>query len=192
MRHQPQLGESPLQLRLLTNDDLAFADSLRAQAEWNQTCEDWRRFLGLEPTGCFLAAWDSVPAGTATTIVYHPDLAWIGMLLVHTDYRGRGIGRALLQHSIHYLHHRGVRCIKLDATPLGKAVYLDCGFEVEWSLTRWVRTAASLPALDLSPTVRPWRDSDTTQLASLDRPAFAPAPTTSRGDPATEPLLVGV
>src|SRR5881409_405096 len=70
---------SPLRFRVLGRDDLPFADSLRALAGWNQTLGDWERFLVTEPTGCFLAEWNGTPAGTATTMVYGPELAWIGM-----------------------------------------------------------------------------------------------------------------
>ena len=59
-----------LNLRLLTQADLPFADALRALVGWNQTIRDWQRFLALQPDGCFLAEWGGSPAGTATTICY--------------------------------------------------------------------------------------------------------------------------
>src|SRR5215510_8173248 len=118
-----------LHVRCLTQADLPFADSVRATAGWNQTRRDWERFLALEPNGCFLAEWNGAPAGTATTTVYGTELAWIGMVLVHPDYRRRGIGRALLEHCIEHLREREVRCIKLDATPAGKKVYDGLGFK---------------------------------------------------------------
>src|SRR2546425_10786138 len=142
---------SPLRFRLLDREDLPFADSLRALAGWNQTLDDWERFLALEPEGCFLADWNGTPAGTATTIVYGPELAWIGMVLVHPEFRRRGIGRALLQHCIDSLRERGVRCIKLDATPVGRAVYRDLGFHDEWTLKRWVRPSAPAPTATHDP-----------------------------------------
>jgi len=133
---------SPLAIRVLGREDLPFADFLRALAGWNQTLGDWERFLTIEPAGCFLAEWNGTPAGTATTIVYGPELAWIGMVLVHPEFRRRGIGQALLRHGIDYLRGRGVRCIKLDATPLGRTVYEGLGFQDEWTLRRWARPAA--------------------------------------------------
>src|ERR1041384_2093827 len=99
-----------LNLRLFTKADLPFADSLRAVAGWNQTIRDWQRFLALQPEGCFLAEWNGSPAGTATTIAYGTEVAWIGMVLVHPDCRSRGIGTALLQHCIDFLRRRQVRC----------------------------------------------------------------------------------
>lgn len=132
---------SPLRIRPLTRADLPFADRVRGLAGWNQTLADWERFLATEPDGCFLAEWNGEPAGTATTTVYGPALAWIGMVLVHPDHRRRGIGRALLDHCVDALRRRGVRGIKLDATPAGKMVYDGLGFQAEWTLTRWAGPA---------------------------------------------------
>lgn len=134
-----------LRLRSLTLDDLAFADALRAQEGWNQTLTDWKRFLAMAPEGCFLAEWEGEPAGTATTTVYGPELAWVGMVLVNVRFRGRGIGHALLECCLGHLRGRGVRCIKLDATPKGKAVYETLGFREEWTLQRWERAGRSDP-----------------------------------------------
>lgn len=126
-----------LKIRRLGLADLKFAQTVRELAGWNQTDADWRRFLGHEPDGCFLAEWDGVPAGTVTTTAYGGDLAWIGMMLVHPDCRRRGISTALMRQSIAYLQGRGVRCIKLDATPAGEPVYQRLGFRAEWKLRRW-------------------------------------------------------
>jgi len=159
-----------LRLRLLASEDLPFADSVRKLAAWNQTLADWERFLASAPDGCFLAEWNGAPAGTATTIVYSQALAWIGMVLVHPNFRRRGIGRALLERCIEHLREHGVRCIKLDATPLGKKVYDDLGFHDEWTLTRWERDAAGSPKLEPTPGIRDCRDADT--IESLDVAAF--------------------
>jgi GNAT superfamily N-acetyltransferase len=159
-----------LRLRLLTREDLPFADSVRALAGWNQTIADWERFLAAEPAGCFLAEWNGVPAGTATTIVYGPALAWIGMVLVHPDHRRRGIGRALLEQCIEHLRKRGVRCLKLDATPAGRKVYDGLGFKDEWTLTRWEHAAAHWPKAKSVAGIRDCQDVDAVE--PLDAAAF--------------------
>ncbi len=161
-----------LRIRLLTRADLPFADQVRERAGWNQTVEDWERFLALEPDGCFLAEWEGRPAGTATTIRYGTALAWIGMLLVHPDHRRRGIGRALLEHCLDHLRDRGVRNIKLDATPLGEPLYASLGFQTDWTLARW---SGHVPVqrVDVSGAgSRPWREADLSEVRDLDASVF--------------------
>jgi GNAT superfamily N-acetyltransferase len=161
-----------LRIRLFTAHDLAFADSLRALAGWNQTPDDWLRFLNHQPDGCFIAEWDGQPVGTATTTIYEDKVAWIGMVLVHPDARRRGIGRALLEHCIAFLKPR-VACIKLDATPLGKTLYDTLGFKDEWTLRRWETSHVELPANPMKYHVCHWGDADdTTSMEALDREAF--------------------
>lgn len=162
---------APLRLRGMRPADIAFADAVRALAGWNQTRDDWTRFLALEPAGCFLAEWNGQPAGTATTTIYGDNLAWIGMVLVHPEYRRRGVGRALLTHCLEFLRARGVRCIKLDATPAGQPVYEGLGFRPEWTLTRWEHEAAP-NGRDPSAPLRAWRPEDLAALAELDARAF--------------------
>jgi len=159
-----------LRVRLMTFEDLAFANSVRALAGWNQTLADWERFLAAAPDGCFLAEWAGARAGTATTVVYGPELAWVGMVLVHPEHRRRGIGRALLERCITHLREHGVRCIKLDATPAGKQVYDGLGFKTEWTLTRWEHVGAPYPAMESTSGLRTCRDVNA--IEQFDAPAF--------------------
>ena len=133
-----------LQIRKLTGTDLAFADSIRDAVGWNQTLADWKRFLAYQPDGCFVAEWEGAPAGTVTTTSYGKELAWIGMVIVHPDFRRRGIATALVKAAIEYLRDCGVRCIKLDATPDGVEVYERLGFQAEYDLSRWEGTLEAL------------------------------------------------
>jgi predicted GNAT family acetyltransferase len=61
------------------------------RAGWNQTPEDWRRLIELEPFGCFGFVADERLVATTTLLTYHSDMAWIGMVLTHSDYRRRGV-----------------------------------------------------------------------------------------------------
>ncbi|MFT4588059.1 MAG: ribosomal protein S18 acetylase RimI-like enzyme [Candidatus Binatia bacterium] len=157
-----------LKIRTLTEADLEFADAVRGLAGWNQLPGDWLRLLRHDPDGCFIAEWNGQPAGTATTTTYSNDLAWIGMVIVHPDMRRRGIGNALLEHCIEHLQQNGARCIKLDATPLGKPVYDQLGFKDEWSLARW--EAAGLAPDSERP---PPASADIAQLENYDAESFA-------------------
>lgn len=161
-----------LHLRCLTQTDLPFADLVRALAGWNQTICDWERFLAMEPDGCFLAEWEGAVAGTATTIIYGAELAWIGMLMVRPEFRQRGIGRALMQRCIEHLRSRGVGCIKLDATLAGKRVYAGMGFQDEWTLTRWERAPGHRQTTTSGKSLRDWREADLSAIDELDATAF--------------------
>lgn len=125
-----------LALRRFTSRDIPAAMNLVRAAEWNQREADWLRAIDLEPDGCFLAVWDGQPVGTATAAVFG-DAAWIALVLVDAAHRKRGIGTALMEHTLAYLDGRGVRSICLTATPLGQPIYERLGFVGEYRLTRY-------------------------------------------------------
>lgn len=140
-----------LEIRRMTPRDIPDGLRLREQAGWNQTADDWGRLLAWEPDGCFVGEITD-PAGrrvvaSATTTVYSPalDLAWIGMVLVDSDYRSRGMGRALVRHAMAYLDGRGVSTIGLDATPVAKAMYDRLGYRDAYVLERRVGHARAPP-----------------------------------------------
>ena len=133
-------------IRVMTPADIPAGMRLKDLAGWNQTSEDWTRFLRENSDGCFAADWDGRVAGTVTTIVYEDRLAWIGMVLVDPSFRGKGIGTALLERAVGYLDARRVPCIKLDATPEGKPLYTRLGFKVEYEIERLVLKRTVPPA----------------------------------------------
>jgi len=167
MKPEGVSGADALRIRKLTVDDLGFAQELRAIAGWNQTEKDWRRYLAHEPEGCFAAEWNGRPVGTVTTTRHGADLAWIGMMLVHPDFRRRGIATALMRRAMEYLRGQGVPCIKLDATPEGEPVYARLGFQAEWRLRRWEFV---FPENETLPDAR--GNGSTADYAALDRRAF--------------------
>ena len=120
----------------MTRADIPAGMRLKEIAGWNQTSEDWERFLEAEPEGCFVAEWNGQVAGTVATIIYEHRFAWIGMVLVDPEVRGKGIGTALLLKAIDYLDARRVPCMKLDATPQGKPIYARLGFRIEFEIER--------------------------------------------------------
>lgn len=159
------MRDTGLTIRQMRQSDLPMVDSLRQRENWNQTPNDLARLLAYEPEGCFLASWDSTPVGTVTTTTYGCELGWIGMMLVHPDYRRRGIASALIQASLDYLNGRKIRCIKLDATPAGRPVYERLGFQAEWEFHRWEREG------ETPPSVRPSESLEFTP-PQIDREVF--------------------
>ncbi len=141
----------------MTSADIPAGMRLKEIAGWNQTQEDWERFLEAAPEGCFVAEWNGQVAGTVATIIYEQRFAWIGMVLVDPTLRGKGIGTALLIKAIDYLDAKRVPCMKLDATPQGKPIYARLGFRDEYEIERHSLTREAYgdsPGLGVAPTFR--------------------------------------
>lgn len=157
-----------IEIRTMKQSDLAAALLLTQQANWNQTESDWQRLLNLEPHGCFVACTDAQVIGTVTAVSYRTELAWIGMVLVDPDFRGRGIGARLMHTVLAYLQQAGVTTIKLDATPAGYKLYESLGFVTEAILERWEGFARTTVPQEL-----PGIDEQTRRLMfELDHRAF--------------------
>jgi len=116
--------------------DIPAGMHLKEQAGWNQREADWRRLLDLQPDGCFLAESGGVPVGTVATCRFGA-VAWVAMMLVDEASRRRGIGRALMARALEELDSRGVRSVRLDATPRGRPMYESFGFVAEADFRRF-------------------------------------------------------
>ena len=156
-----------IRIRVMETGDLPLGLRLKRDAGWNQTEADWRRFLALQPGGCFVAESEGVAVATLTTCLFGP-VAWIAMVLVDRESRGRGIGRALMAHALEYLDGLGVRTVRLDATPLGRSLYDRLGFSGEYPLAR----LAGVPgASDAAQPARPFDPALLGRVLELDRSA---------------------
>ncbi len=150
-------------IRPLVAGDLEFAMRLKDAAGWNQTEDDWRRLLELDPEGCFLAQVDGAPAGTATGITWGAT-GWVGMMLVDSERRRHGLGTLLLDRVVRHLRdERRCATVRLDATPVGKQLYDRHGFVDEYRLERRLRPPARIHGPALPPA---------DEILPLDREAF--------------------
>jgi GNAT superfamily N-acetyltransferase len=135
-QHRVHHSSRAIRTRRLGVDDLGTLLRLKEQAGWNQLPADLERYLCLEPEGCFLAEWDATPVGTACGFLFGP-VAWVAMVLVEESYRGRGIGRALLERVLQFVEERGATTVRLDATALGQALYERFDFTAQYRLVRY-------------------------------------------------------
>jgi GNAT superfamily N-acetyltransferase len=108
--------------------DVPLGMRLSGEAGWNQTPDDWQRLLALAGDGAWVAECGGTPVGT-TLICRFGTVAWVAMVLVDETFRGRGIGRALVERAIAFADAGGVTSLWLDATEAGRGLYeaLLCG-----------------------------------------------------------------
>ncbi len=135
-------GKSPIISRL-TDTDLHMCCLLSAEAGWNQTADDWRLLIRAGAAQCIRDVTGS-PIATTVALPYPPALLWIGMVLVAPAFRGRGFARALMADALRYAETAGLTPA-LDATPVGRPLYVNLGFESLCEISRWRREAGLPP-----------------------------------------------
>jgi GNAT superfamily N-acetyltransferase len=119
---------SELAVEALKTDDIPAAMELKNVLGWNQTPEDWQRFLRLAPEGAFKLLVQGRLAGTALAFVFD-DVCWIGMVMVAEAYRGQGHGKMLVQSCLEHAATRRCTLVQLDATRDGVSLYAHLGFK---------------------------------------------------------------
>jgi hypothetical protein len=98
--------------------------------------------MRLNPRGCFVA-YDGVrKLGITTTTAYGKKLAWIGNVIVHRKYRGKHIGRELVEQATLHLQKTGVQHIALYCYKEQVYFYENLGFVRDRPFLRLRRDAA--------------------------------------------------
>jgi GNAT superfamily N-acetyltransferase len=136
------------ELRQLTSDDLTHAMELPRLAGWNQTLDDWKMLLRLEPQGCFAIAVDEQIVATTTLIRYGTRLAWIGMVLTRPEYRRMGLAKRLMERVLAQASEQKISSVMLDATAEGQPLYEKLGFKTEQIVERWFREGDAAARLE--------------------------------------------
>ncbi len=120
-----------------------------AFAEWESrpptSFEDWRSWTmdrpGFEPWMLPVVAHGGEIVGAAFLIHYRGDIGWVQQIAVRKDRRGRGLGRALLQHAFAEFFRRGERTTGLstDSRTGALTLYEHVGMSVTHSYTHYAK-----------------------------------------------------
>ena len=157
-------------IRPFEEGDIDFAYKLDLMEQWNDTRNDIKRMFGYEPDGCFIAEIKGKPIGHVSSISYGR-LGWIGLLIVKTEYRRRGIGTLLTKRAVDYLLSREVETIKLEATSTIADLYRKLGFVDEYDSLRFIGVCREITSLS-SRCVNPIKKERITELAKFDATYF--------------------
>ena len=105
----------------LRDRDIPGCVELVAEANWNQTADDWRTMLALGE-GFGLVAPGGKLVATSLALPYASGgFGWISMVLVTGAWRRKGLATRLMASAMEALSRDGLVAI-LDATPAGRAV----------------------------------------------------------------------
>ena len=134
-------------LKTLIIQDIPQAMRLSSGEGWNQTEKDWLFLVENPGNVCLALEQEGKILATATAMNYKKRVAWIGMVLVEKNYRGRGYSKLLLAEILNRL--KSFQTIKLDATPAGQPVYQKLGFRNERIISRYVLESPASNMRDL-------------------------------------------
>ena len=116
------------------------------------------------------------PVASALALDYGRRFAWICMVLVTADWRGRGIATQLLRALISRLATQGL-IAGLDATEAGRVVYRPLGFNDIYAISRMVATPGRVVGSwrSIAPegiVIRPLSIDELDVLVAWDGPVF--------------------
>jgi GNAT superfamily N-acetyltransferase len=149
-------------------DDADGVWPLSVEAGWNQTAADWRLMISSGSAFGIRHAAERWLA-SALALPLGPEVSWISMVLVTRPERRKGYGSRLLQRCIAAIEAAG-RVAGLDATELGRPVYLPLGFRDVYAISRWSIPGAVETRIAAPPglAVRPARSEDLAAIADYD------------------------
>jgi ribosomal protein S18 acetylase RimI-like enzyme len=157
-------------IKNMREEDLDLAMEIKDAEGWNQTRKDWELLFASNPELCLVGAIEGQIIATVTAITYEEKLAWIGMMLVRKEHRGKGIAKLLMDNIIKKIDH--CPSIKLDATPAGFPVYSKLGFVREYIIYRMTNPDIPLSFPERQDQVRRAKLTDLEALVNFDGGKF--------------------
>jgi ribosomal protein S18 acetylase RimI-like enzyme len=152
----------------MTYEELGFAAECARTEGWRgETEQVFRTFFELDPEGCSIGEVDGSPIGVCIAVSYGV-CGFLGELIVLEEFRGRGFGRKLMEHSIRYLRNSGCTSICLDGDEPATALYEKLGFE---HFCKSLRFVGAIQGRESS-RVRAMTHTDLQEVAAIDIEAF--------------------
>lgn len=147
----------------LNNNDVNLLGNLQP-AGWPDIVPNFRFYTASSFCFPIKIIIDGKIAGIGAAIIHH-EIAWLGHIIVHPEYRGKGIGAYITQTLVDMAKQHNCETINLIATDLGAPVYEKAGFttETEYLFFKDIHIASTL-----SPHVIPYKKEFREQIAEID------------------------
>jgi GNAT superfamily N-acetyltransferase len=169
--------KSAFAVRPMRPGELDLALEWARQEGWNPGLDDAPAFYVADPTGFFVGVVGEVPVGCISVVKYGQDLAFVGLYMVHPDYRGWGFGKKLWD--VGMASAEG-RTIGLDGVVAQQDNYRRSGFEPAYRTMRYggqvdiaVAGAIGAAAVVAGREVMPFSRARFEQVSRYDAAVFA-------------------
>jgi GNAT superfamily N-acetyltransferase len=129
-------GEDGMEVTSVEASDWEVFLSLARQEGW-QVPEQELKLVRGPLAECAFSLKNQTGSVGFVTAVNHESGGWIGNLIVHPDWRGRGCGAILFDHAVAVLSRRGAERLWLTASVLGRPLYEKRGFRTVNGVVRW-------------------------------------------------------
>ena len=114
--------------------DLDVALEWAASEGWNPGLHDAEAFYRADHAGYFVGFLSRVPVACISAFAYSNAFGFLGLYIVKTEYRGRGLGIKIWERA---LEHLGDRNIGLDGVVARQADYEKYGFKFAYRNLRF-------------------------------------------------------
>lgn len=115
----------PLDIRPMTEAEVALAIDWAAAEGWNPGLSDLRPFRAEDPEGFLMGRLDGKPAAVISVVRYGTGYGFLGFFIVAPELRGQGHGLSIWQAGMERL---AGRCVGLDGVVAQQGNYTKSGF----------------------------------------------------------------
>lgn len=153
-------------IEALVQDDVQHVGALTPEG-WSNT----QGFIQYHVNASFCTPMKAVVDGKMIGLgsaAYYGDSVWLSAIIVHPDYRNRGIGLAITKTLVDSVDRKRYPTILLDATEYGQPVYKKLGFEV---FSEHAHFTGGLWQEEAIPGIHPFEEKYTEQVLVLDKNA---------------------
>jgi len=131
-------NSSQLCIHLLSEKDAVAAFQISSKLHWGNTVENWQQDISSSKVYAFgithLKSDGKELIATAVAVPFENKIRMMD-ILVHADYQRQGFGKTLFKRLLKSISTLKSPCIELEASSLGKPMYEQFGFKVDYEVS---------------------------------------------------------